>query len=231
MNLEIQQNIEPAFKLKGSILTLSVLQLLSLDYVAFERQLEDTVQKNPNFFIHMPIVLDLQKLFALDHDINFSEIHSLLRKNNLVPIGITNANPKQVTAATQAGFGILPSLKPTQAPKAVKKIENTKIVTQPVRSGQQIYARNSDLIILSSVSNGAEVLADGNIHIYGILRGRAIAGVSGEVQARIFCQRLEAELVAIAGHYKLQEDINVTESGNIQVFLENNQLIIASLNS
>ncbi|MBA2655105.1 MAG: septum site-determining protein MinC [Gammaproteobacteria bacterium] len=230
MNSKSPQNSQPAFQLKGSVLTLSVLQLLSLDYGAFQQQLEETIKKNPNFFEHMPIIIDLQKLYALDNDINFVEINSLLRKHGLVPVGVTNANPKQVAEATQVGLGILPNVKTTQSPKVAKINENAKIISQPVRSGQQIYAKNCDLIILSSVSNGAEILADGNIHVYGSLRGRAIAGAAGEANARIFCHKLEAELVAIAGHYKLQEDI---EAGNhvssTQVFLENDQLVIASI--
>ena len=83
----------------------------------------------------------------------------------------------------------------------------TKLITHPVRSGQQIYAAGGDLVVLSSVSPGAEVLADGNIHVYGTLRGRALAGVKGNRSARIFCQRLEAELISIAGHYKISEDL------------------------
>ena len=78
---------------------------------------------------------------------------------------------------------------------------------QPVRSGQQLYARGTDLIIRAAVSPGAEVLADGSIHVYGALRGRALAGCRGEESARIFCQSLEAELVAIAGNYLVAEDM------------------------
>ena len=227
MNLH-SQYLQPAFQLKGSVLTLSVLQLLSLDYSVFAKQLEDMVKNNPHFFIYMPIIIDLQKLSSANF-INFPEIHSLLRTSGLIPVGIINATPNQIAAATQAGFALLPNTKTQQAPQAQKKAESAKIITQPVRSGQQIYAKNADLIIIAPVSNGAEILADGNIHIYGTLRGRAIAGASGEVGARIFCQRLEAELLAIAGHYKLQEEIKLANSENIHVFLEDNQLIIVSL--
>jgi septum site-determining protein MinC len=81
------------------------------------------------------------------------------------------------------------------------------VVTQPVRSGQQIFAPEGDLIILAPVSAGAEILASGNIHVYGPLRGRALAGVHGDTSAHIFCQSMEAELVSIAGHYKISEDL------------------------
>jgi len=83
---------------------------------------------------------------------------------------------------------------------------NTRIITEPVRSGQQIYVRGGDLLVLAPVSHGAELLADGHIHIYGPLRGRALAGVTGDIHARIFCQSLEAELISIAGQYKISED-------------------------
>lgn len=230
MNTKTKQNTEPAFQLKGSVLTLSVLQLLTLDYSAFQQQLDEITKKNPKFFEHMPVIIDLQKLFALDNDINFAEINSLLRKYGLVPVGLTHANPKQVSAAVAVGMAILPNVKTTQPPKVTKKIENAKIISQPVRSGQQIYAKNSDLIILASVSNGAEILADGNIHVYGTLRGRAIAGAEGETKARIFCHKLEAELIAIAGHYKLQEDIDATNHvSSTQIYLEDDQLVIASI--
>jgi septum site-determining protein MinC len=84
---------------------------------------------------------------------------------------------------------------------------NTRVISEPVRSGQQIYVPNGDLLVLAPVSHGAELLADGHIHIYGPLRGRALAGVTGDTEARIFCQSLEAELISIAGQYKISEDL------------------------
>lgn len=81
------------------------------------------------------------------------------------------------------------------------------MVTTPIRGGQQIYAQGGDLIVLAPVSPGAELLADGNIHVYGPLRGRALAGIKGDTSARIFCQQLAAEMVSIAGQYKVAEDL------------------------
>lgn len=104
------------------------------------------------------------------------------------------------------------------------------IQTAPVRSGQQIYADNRDLTVLTSVGAGAEVLADGSVHIYGALRGRALAGAQGNEKARIFCREFHAELVAIAGHYKVLEDIPKELRGKaVQIWLENEQLNIAAL--
>lgn len=230
MNVKNQRATQTAFQLKGSVLTVSVLQLLTFDCNAIAIQLEELVKKNPNFFQHMPIVIDLQKMYSLDNDMDFTEINAQLRKNNLVPVGIINANPKQLAAATSIGLGVLPNLKTTPPKTSTKKIERSKVITAPVRSGQQIYAKGTDLIVLSSVSNGAEILADGNIHVYGSLRGRAIAGASGDTTARIFCSKLEAELISIAGYYKLQEDIAALEQQtSIQVFLEEDHLVFATL--
>lgn len=100
----------------------------------------------------------------------------------------------------------------------------------PVRSGQQVYAENRDLTVLTAVGAGAEVIADGSIHIYGPLRGRALAGAQGNEQARIFCREFHAELVAIAGHYKVLEDIPKDLRGKaVQAWLENEELKIAAL--
>ena len=100
----------------------------------------------------------------------------------------------------------------------------------PVRSGQQVYAENSDLTVLTTVGAGAEVIADGSIHIYGALRGRALAGAQGNEKARIFCREFHAELVAVAGHYKVLEDIPKDLRGKaVQVWLDQGQLRIAAL--
>jgi septum site-determining protein MinC len=100
----------------------------------------------------------------------------------------------------------------------------------PVRSGQQVYADNRDLTVLSTVGAGAEVIADGSIHIYGALRGRALAGAQGNDKARIFCREFHAELVAVAGHYKVLEDIPRELRGKpVQVWLENEELKLAAL--
>lgn len=106
----------------------------------------------------------------------------------------------------------------------------TKIVSTPVRSGQQIYAKDSDLIVLAQVGQGAEVIADGNIHIYGTLRGRAIAGASGNEEARIFCQSLQAELISIAGVYQVSDDLPNERIGqSSQIELKENHLHIDTL--
>ena len=104
------------------------------------------------------------------------------------------------------------------------------VITQPVRSGQVVYARKNDLIVLGSVNPGGQVVADGNIHIYGALRGRAIAGVQGATEARIFCQKLEAELLAISGIYLIWDDIPKINLGKpAQISLQGQVCLISAL--
>lgn len=108
---------------------------------------------------------------------------------------------------------------------------NTKIVNQPIRSGQRVIARGGDLIVLAPVSAGAEIMAEGNIHVYSSMRGRALAGVSGNTDARIFCLHMEAELVAVAGNYRVFDDNLPKEirGKSVQVYLEGEQLIVAPI--
>lgn len=104
------------------------------------------------------------------------------------------------------------------------------IQAAPVRSGQQVYAENRDLTILGTVGAGAEVIADGSIHIYGALRGRALAGAQGNEKARIFCREFHAELVAVAGNYKVLEELPKELRGKaVQIWLDNQELRIAAL--
>ncbi len=112
-----------------------------------------------------------------------------------------------------------------------KHAPHTKIVQQAVRSGQRMMARHGDLIVLAAVNAGAEIIAQGNIHVYAPLRGRALAGVSGDAQARIFCHQFEAELVAIAGNYRVFDNGPPKELRGkaVQVFLDGEQLIVAPL--
>jgi septum site-determining protein MinC len=105
-----------------------------------------------------------------------------------------------------------------------------RLLTQPVRSGRQVYAHGGDLIVMSSISPGAELLADGHIHVYGGLRGRALAGVSGDTTARIFCRSLEAELVSVAGYWRVREDIPEALIGKpAQIFLDGDRIAIEPL--
>ena len=143
--------------------------------------------------------------------------------------GAQNATPAAPPAATEAAPA-KPSRATAASPAAAPKSGPGLMHASPVRSGQQVYADNRDLTVVSTVGAGAEVIADGSIHIYGPLRGRALAGAQGDENARIFCREFHAELVAVAGHYKVLEDIPVELRGKpVQVWLEQGQLNIAAL--
>lgn len=136
--------------------------------------------------------------------------------------GASAPTPRRESAAAQTAPAKAVAPKPSGEPGLMQ--------ATPVRSGQQVYAENRDLTVLTAVGAGAEVIADGSIHIYGPLRGRALAGAQGNEKARIFCREFHAELVAVAGHYKVLEDIPKELRGKaVQVWLENEQLKIAAL--
>jgi septum site-determining protein MinC len=138
---------------------------------------------------------------------------------------VTHTTPAHTAPAASA-----PAASPAVAAAPATAVSPGMIQTAPVRSGQQVYAEQRDLTVLTTVGAGAEVLADGSIHIYGALRGRALAGAQGNVEARIFCREFHAELVAVAGQYKVLEDIPATLRGKpVQVWLEHGQIKLAAL--
>lgn len=214
-----------AFQLKGGLYTLTTIQLLANDLDGFQTQLEQKIQQAPNFFCKAPVIIDYKLLNTKEENqnIDFLKLKKILQEKELVLVGIKNANEEQQAQAMQAGLAILRDSnnfqqkeKTAEQPKSTATIaikpqeastNGNKLITTPVRSGQQIYVPDGDLIITSSVSHGAELLADGNIHVYGVLRGRALAGINGNKEARIFCSSLEAELISIAGNFKISEDI------------------------
>ncbi len=254
---------EYCFQLKGGLMPMTVMELYSYDYKAFNQRLKKLVKQAPSFFKDMPIVLNLEKLDEGHESIDFIELTDICQAFSIYPIAIKGGDESQQTASLIAGLPQIPtqkippskqSTKPTnrsaaeytqttqvsqdQHPKTdpplltevQKQKPNNKIVTQAIRSGQQVYAPEGDLIILAAVSPGAEILADGNIHVYGPLRGRALAGIKGDTSARIFCQRLEAELLSIAGRYKVDEDLKQTQwKKPAQTALVGDQLQISCL--
>lgn len=210
------------FTLKGSLFTLTTLVLESDDLAGIEDQLIQTIKQAPKFFDQTPLVLDFKKMGdAISFDL--LSLVGLLRQYKLIPVGIRGGSNEWHKTASEHGLAILaedrkstdniPTATPTpqatvvEAPAAQIIRGGSKLVTTPVRSGQQIYAQGGDLIVLAPVSVGAELLADGHIHVYSALRGRALAGVLGDTSARIFCSSLEAELISIAGQYKVSEQL------------------------
>lgn len=150
------------------------------------------------------------------------------------PLAGTGRSPAQGLANVQAQpqAPAAPTPAPVAMPEPPAPQRSTMVVAENIRSGRQIYAAGGDLVVIGSVSPGAELLADGSIHVYGSLRGRALAGVSGDQSARIFCQSLDAELVSIAGLYRVSEDIGQDiRRRQVQIYLNNGYLHIDPLAS
>lgn len=187
--------------LKGSSFTLSVLHLSDNDIDKTSQFLQEKVEQAPAFFASAPIVINVAKT---EGDIDFFDLKERISLSGMIPVGITGCQNKRIeNLASEANFAVLSTSRPTnQAPAQMKP---TQIIRSPVRSGQQIYAKDCDLVVLNHVSEGAEVIADGSIHIHGTLRGRAIAGANGNTGSVIICNKLNAELMSIAGHYWLTE--------------------------
>lgn len=206
----------PVFQLKGSMLALTILELTTHDLDCLAVQLADKVEQAPQFFQSAPIILALDKLSQPADTLELARIVDMCREHGMHTLAVRAEQPEHLAAAKQLDLAVLAptgarerllETAPATVATAEASLTQARIITQPVRSGQQIYAKNSDLIVTAAVSAGAELLADGNIHVYGPLRGRALAGINGNSQARIFCQQLGAELLSIAGQYKVAEDL------------------------
>ncbi|HEN8731058.1 septum site-determining protein MinC [Pseudomonas putida] len=214
------------FQLKGSMLAITVLELARNDLEALDRQLAAKVAQAPNFFSNTPLVLALDKLPAGEGAIDLPGLMRICRHHGLRTLAIRANRIEDIAAAIAIDLPVLPPSgarerplepepevvrkpepAPTPPPAPEPEVRPTRIITAPVRGGQQIYAQGGDLIVTASVSPGAELLADGNIHVYGAMRGRALAGIKGNTKARIFCQQMTAEMVSIAGQYKVCEDL------------------------
>lgn len=237
------------FRLKGSVVTTIVLEVQTPNVDQIELGLKEKIAQVPQFFNQAPLIIDISACFA-DVDLErFRNLVNCCRKLGLAVIGwrsdaenvpawrldcelplLPNANSRSINIKSEAPA-------PAQDPHVVIKTvveekevsQPTKLVTKPVRSGQQIYSPG-DLVVVSQVSAGAEVLAEGNIHIYGALRGRALAGVKGNSEARIFCKNMEAELVAIAGNFMLSDALQkIIWKDAAQVLLVDETLEIAPL--
>ncbi len=224
-----------AFKLKGRLYTFTVMQLLDLNRLLFEQQLDEAIAKAPRLFDRTPIVLDCSTIDG--EQLDLQSLCQYMRQHGLIPVAIQGGGPLLETLAQCQGLAVfntsctqdkpLVEKQTSSGPSGVETIK-TKLLTTPVRSGQQVVSKGGDLVITAAVSHGAELLADGNIHVYGALRGRALAGIAGDKQARIFCQSLEAELVSIAGFYRLSDAIGVF-SGPCQIFLQDDHIQIEPL--
>jgi septum site-determining protein MinC len=224
---------------QGAVFTVMVVRAGLLRDPGFEAELAEQVQRSPRFFLNAPVVLDLKGAEEFTREAEFADAREILRRHTLTLIGVQNAAPVQADAAAAAGLaGFAPNSTQPSRPRlaeatpspqsvAASAAGRSRLITQPVRSGTQIYARGGDLVVTAPVSPGAEIMADGNIHVYAALRGRALAGAGGDAEARIFCSRLEAELVSIAGRYLVSDQISPEHRGlPVQIALVDDRLTI-----
>ncbi|RBP33829.1 septum site-determining protein MinC [Marinobacter pelagius] len=237
--------VQQSFQFKSANVSLTALELYYFDNDEFETNLREKINQAPGFFKDIPLIISLEKYEGLDSELDFFKIIGTCRRHNIQVIGVRGGNEDQRRLARGASLALLPGSgqreKP-QEPEATAEPESepqtgqptgpapARIINHPVRSGQQIHAPEGDVIVLGPVQAGAEILAAGNIHVYGPLRGRALAGIHGGESARIFCQSLEAELVSIAGHYKISEDLQDNGWKNaVQIQLRDDLLVVTPL--
>jgi septum site-determining protein MinC len=250
--------LEPVADIKFGQVGIANLRLKRLDAEELQRELTEKVQHAPNLFAHAPVVLDLSHLAALPDIETVRDLLARIKEAGMAPVGLsygTTENEQlaraldvplfaKFRAAFERGGKTEPIVEPAPrarrsdpepAPAAPSSTPGEAAVIglvhdKPVRSGQQVYARGRDLILTKLVANGAEVIADGSIHVYGALRGRALAGAQGDTSARIYCQEFHAELVSIAGQYRVFEDMPEDLRGKrVQAWLDGDKLVIQKL--
>lgn len=222
------------FEFKSATLPLIAVILKTSDLDVLAEALDAQLADSPDFFEQEPVVIDLSLLQEAQGEgqaadaaaapvIDFAALRSLLARHQTQPIAVRGGNAAQNAAAREAGLSVAampaapaprapapPAEAPaSEAPQIVREVpvpaNGTLLIDKPLRSGQQIYARGGDVVVTAVVSFGAEVIADGNVHVYAPLRGKAIAGARGNTEARIFSTCMEAQLVAIAGIYRTNE--------------------------
>ncbi|WP_137894676.1 septum site-determining protein MinC [Ramlibacter sp. 2FC] len=207
------------FEIKSANLPLVALLLKSAELADVARDLAQRFGDIPDFFDQDPLLVDLTPLQDSDPEaeLDFPALLELLRGYRLLPLAVRGGSPAQLAAAQAAGLvpaadalvqktqAAAPAPAPAAAPAAAQP-QGALVIDRPLRSGQQVYARGRDLIVRAIVNPGAEVIADGHIHVYAPLRGKAIAGARGDGQARIFALSMEPELISIAGIYRTSEN-------------------------
>ena len=239
------------FDFKSASLHVVALVLKTTDVAVLAADLAERLADDPGFFDNDPVLIDLAPLREAAEPIDFDAVAALLRKHRTLPVAVRGGSDAQMQAAREAGLAAAPDAAPTRAEaeprevvrevEVIREVEVVRevpvaalpavVVDKPLRSGQQVYARGADLIVMAMVSFGAEVIADGNIHVYAPLRGRAIAGARGNTDARIFCTCMEPQLVSIAGIYRTTEtELPDSVRGKpAQVRLEGEKLLIEPL--
>ena len=231
---------EPVGELKFGQVGVANLKLRSVDPEGLRQELAAKVEAAPQLFARAPVLLDLGALPDSPPTLVVDALLAAVRGAGLCPIGLAYGTADNDAVARALDLPILAKFRagfergapePRKAERSEDPPPQTSLFhAQPVRSGQQVYARARDLTLTAMVGNGAEVIADGSIHAYGVLRGRALAGAQGDVAARIFCQNFQPELISIAGRYRVFEEVPVELKGRpVQAWLEGESLKFAAL--
>ncbi|PMR76255.1 septum site-determining protein MinC [Billgrantia endophytica] len=247
MSLNVER-ASMAFTFKGGMLPMTVMELASADPERIREQLSGKLSQSPAFFQHTPVVLSVEKLD--EPHLALERICAVCRAHKLLPVAVRGGSDPVKQSAWALGLGWFPpsdsgrarmlegvattDAAPAPDESVPGRAESTasggRIYRGTVRSGQQVTAPEGDLVVIGAVNAGAEVLAAGSVHVYGALRGRALAGIHGDTLAGIFCRELRAELLSVAGNYKRLEDIDPQLLGtSVQVTLSDAQLGITSL--
>ena len=238
------------FEFKSATLPLIAVILKTADLGVLAEALDVQLADSPDFFDQEPVVIDLSLLQEDEAagDIDFAALRALLARHQTQPIAVRGGNNAQNAAARAAGLSlaampVAPSPRPpappaeaaAETPRIVREVpvaaNGTLVIDKPLRSGQQVYARGGDVVVTALVSFGAEVIADGNVHVYAPLRGKAIAGARGNTEARIFTTCMEAQLVAIAGIYRTAEVALPTDIAGkpAQISLDGKKIVIGAI--
>lgn len=227
MSVALAANAPATFEIKSAQLPLVALLLKSADLAQLAAEFAQRFGDMPDFFDHDPLVIDLTPLQAggqADSPVDFVALNSLLRQYRLQPLAVRGGNEAQTAAALLAGLiqandatvqrgsaapvpaaAAAPVVEAPTASVAPAPAPGALVIDKPLRSGQQVYARGRDLVVMAMVNPGAEVIADGHIHVYAPLRGKAIAGARGNGDARIFAMGMDPELISIAGIYRTSD--------------------------
>jgi septum site-determining protein MinC len=212
-----------SFDLKSATLPLIAVLLKTANLAELTEALQARLGDTPDFFEQDLVLVDLAPVAAADAAIDFPALMALLRSYRVVPLAVRGGSAAQMEAAQAAGLVPAPdagparSVEPAPVQEVVREVihevvrevpvaaAGALVIDKPLRSGQQVYARGTDLVVMALVNHGAELIADGNVHVYAPLRGKAIAGARGNTDARIFSTCMEPELVSIAGIYRTTE--------------------------
>ncbi|SFE48608.1 septum site-determining protein MinC [Paracidovorax wautersii] len=221
MAVETAGAARTSFELKSAQLPVVAVALKTTDAAVLAADLAARLADDPGFFDNDPVLIDLAAVRDAEEPVDFAALSASLRALHTQPVAVRGGSPAQMEAALAAGLVAAPEAPPARpaAPAPVREVirevvrevevpvagPTTVVLDKPLRSGQQVYARGGDLVVMAVVSFGAEVIADGNIHIYAPMRGRAIAGARGNTGARIFSTCLEPQLLSIAGIYRTTE--------------------------